>query len=236
MFGFNKQNKSPDQFAQQVGNAPITAYQRAEKRYFEAHGSPKVEASRWFLFSVVLLIVLILQGVAIYQMLPLKTAVPYMVTLSRDKGVSAEVVEAKNFRPDENVKIFFLTKFVDNMRTLDPYLTQENLRNAFQVCRDKAVAEFTDFLNTEKPIQKLMSDKSLLRTLKFITVNPGTQDNIAFIRVKEVERTGAKESSKTYMFTIHYQIIPPTTFEMIQKNPAGIYVTHFDKREEVETN
>lgn len=236
MFGFKKNSKSSDQFAEKVGNAPITAYHRAEKRYFEAHGSPKVEASRWFLLSVILLIVLILQGIGIYQMLPLKTVVPYMVNLSRDKGVAAEVVEAKNFKPDENVKIFTLTKFVENMRTIDPYLTQENLRNAYQVCRDKAVTEFKQFLDAEKPVQRLMADKSLLRTLKFITVNPGTQDNIAFVRVKETERTGARESSKTYMFTIHYEIIPPTTFEMIQKNPAGIFVTHFDKREEVETN
>lgn len=236
MFGFGKKTQSPDDFANAVGNAPVTAFQKAQRAYFEAHGSPKVESSRWFAVSVLLLICCIVLVLAIAQMMPLKTMVPYMITLSRDKGVAAEVVEAKNFRPDENVKIFFLTKFVDNMRTLDPYQTQSNLKEAYQVCRDKAVSEFTEFLNTEKPIQKLTADKTLLRTLKFITVNPGTQDNIAFVRVKETERTGQRESSKTFMFTIHYEIIPPTSFEMIQKNPAGIYVTHFDKREEVDPN
>lgn len=235
MLGFKKKSQSPTEFANSVGNAPLTAYEKAERTYFEAHGSPRVESSRWFLVSVMLAIACTALVLTINQMMPLKEHVPYMVTFSKEKGVAAEVVEAKRYRPDENIKIFFLSRFIENMRTIDPYLTQENLRSAYAVCRDKAIAEFRDFLDKEKPVEKLTADKGLIRTVKFVTINPGTQENIAFIRTKETERTGLKVTVKSYMFTIHYTILAPTEFETIQKNPAGIYITHFDRREEIDT-
>lgn len=224
---------SIDEAVREMGNAPQAAYREAQAKFFEIYGSSKVESSRWFLMTIVCLLVILMMAVAIWQMLPLKTAVPYMVTMSRDKGVAAEVVDAKLYQPDENVKIFFLSKFVTNMRELDPYQTQKNIKAAYAVTRDKASKEFTDYLQKEKPIERLVADKSLIRTVNFISVNPGTQDNIAFIRVKEDERTGALLTSKTYMFTIHYAFVVPTSMDEIQKNPAGIFITHFDKREEL---
>lgn len=235
MIGKQKKKPNADSLAS-LGNAPVNAFTEAKFKFLELHGSSKVEGSRWFAVSILLLLVCISQGLAISKMLPLKTAVPYMVTLSKEKGVSAEIVDAKNYRPDENVKIFFLTRFIENMRQLDPYLTATNIRSAFAVTRDKASIEFTDYVTNEKPNERLAADRNLTRTIKFLSVNPGTQENIAFIRVRETERTGVKESSKNYMFTLHYEIVPPTDFAMIQKNPAGIYITHFDKREEVESN
>jgi type IV secretory pathway TrbF-like protein len=237
MFHKSKNSKpNIDEAVKNMGNAPLPAYREAQAKFFEIYGSSKVESSRWFMFSILLMFVVMILGAAIYQILPLKTSIPYMVTMSRDKGVSAQIVDAKTYKPDENVKIYFLSKFIENMRSLDPYQTQKNLKAAFAVTRDKASKEFTDYMQTEKPIERMVADKSLIRTIKFISVNPGSTENIAFIRTSEVERTGALETSKTYMFTLHYDFVVPTTAEEIQKNPAGIFITHFDKREELGNN
>lgn len=217
-----------------MGNAPLTAFAEAQTKFFEIYGSSKVEASRWFVFAMSGLLVIFMLGFAIYQMMPLKTIVPYMVVADRTRGAVAETVEASKFKPDESVRSYFLSKWIEKMRTLDPYLTEKNIKEAYLVTRDKASQEFTDYLREEKPIEQLVKDRSLTRTVNFITINPGKEDNIAFIRVSEETRSGVgKVDIKRFMFTIHYVVTPPKTEEELRVNPIGIYVTHFVKSPEL---
>ncbi|MFC3110191.1 VirB8/TrbF family protein [Undibacterium arcticum] len=234
IFGSNQSKKDSFAAISDMGNAPLTAFAKAEIRFHEIYGSSKVEASRWFVFAVGSLVVIFMMAVAFYHFLPLKTAVPYMVTLNRETGAVAQTVEASKFQPDESVKSYFLSKWIEKMRTIDPYQTQKNIKEAYALTRDKAVQEFTEYLNEEKPIERLVKDSTLTRTVKFISINPGVEQNIAFIRVAEEERTGAnKVTTNRYMFTIHYAMTPPKDGEELRKNPIGIYVTHFVKSEEI---
>lgn len=233
---FGNSNKKSQDAMKQLGNAPNTAYENAKAEYFNANGTPRVESSRLFVITIILLVIIVLLGLKIYDTPPPKM-VPYMIALSRDKGVEAKVIEAESFTPNDNIKQFILARFIEDMRTLDPYTTRNGLKSAYKLTRDKAITEFENYLNTEKPVQRITSDPNLVRTVKFITINPGTDtQKIAFIRVREEEKTSDKSSVKTHMFTVHYDIIPPQTKEDILVNPTGIFITHFDRREETEAN
>jgi type IV secretory pathway TrbF-like protein len=236
LFKFGRKSKAADTLSavRDMGNAPLTAYQQAENKFFEIYGSAKVESARWFIAAVSALFVIGLLGIAIWRMLPLKEVVPYSVVVNRDTGAVAQVVEAARFNPDDNVRSYFLTKWVEKARTLDPYLTQANLKEAYSFTRDKAIQEFTEYVDQEKPVQQLMQDRTLTRTVKFNAVNPGRESNIAFIRVIEETRSGTGSPTvKRFMFTIHYAITPAKTVEEMRQNPIGIYITHFVKSEEV---
>jgi type IV secretory pathway component VirB8 len=50
----------------------------AKQEFAEIMGSPKVEASRYFVLTLVLTAAVIVMAVAIASMLPLKRVVPYM--------------------------------------------------------------------------------------------------------------------------------------------------------------
>lgn len=217
-----------------MGNAPLTAFDEAQNRFFEIYGSSKVESSRWFVAFIVAMGVAALLGIALYNVYPLKTVVPYMVKVDSQTGAVAQVVTAANFKPDAAVRSYFLSQWVEQIMTLDPYQTQKNVKKAFSVTRDKAVTEFTELLRTDKPIERLVGDPSLTRVVKINSINPGSSDGIAFVRVTTEERSGTGASTaKRYVFTIHYATVPPQTEADIRINPIGMFITHFVRSDEV---
>lgn len=226
--------KTSDSLIADMGNAPLTAFQEAENRFFEIYGSSKVESSRWFVAFLAALSVIAMLGLALYNLTPLKTVVPYMVKVDSEVGAVAQVASAANFKPDASVKSYFLSQWVEQVMTLDPYQTQKNIKKAYSVTRDKANAEFTELLNTDKPIERLVGDQALTRVVKVNSVNPGSSDGIAFVRITTEERSGpGAVKTKRYVFTIHYAIVPPQTEEEIRINPIGMFITHFVRSEEV---
>jgi type IV secretory pathway TrbF-like protein len=235
-FNFGKKDNalSGDAAIRTMGNAPQTAYQKAEGKFYEIYGSSKVESSRWFVFSMVLLVVVIALALSIAKTMPLKTVVPYIVQVDKVNGAAAHPVSAVNFSPDTNVKSYFLSQWVYKLLTIDPFLTRDNIKAAYLLTRDKASKEYTEYLNEDKPIERLVKDPSLTRTVRINSLNPGAEQNIAIIRVTTEERSGTSAVKvKRYMLTIHYAIVPPTTEEEIRVNPVGIYITHFVINEEI---
>lgn len=217
-----------------MGNAPLTAFDEAQNRFFEIYGSAKVESSRWFVAFIVAMAVAAMLGIALYNVMPLKTVVPYMVKVDSQTGAVAQVVTAANFKPDAAVRTYFLSQWVEQVMTLDPYQTQKNVKKAFSVTRDKAVTEFTELLSTDKPIERLVGDPSLTRVVKVNSINPGTSDGIAFVRITTEERSGPGAlKTKRYVFTIHYALVPPQTEEDLRINPIGMFITHFVRSDEV---
>lgn len=226
--------KTTDNLVADMGNAPLTAFDEAQNRFFEIYGSSKVESSRWFVAFVVAMGVAAVLGIALYNVYPLKTVVPYMVKVDGQSGAVAQVVTASEFKPDAAVKSYFLSQWVEQVMTLDPYQTQKSIKKAYSVTRDKANSEFTELLSIDKPIERLVGDPSLTRVVKINSINPGLSDGIAFVRITTEERSGpGAVKTKRYVFTIHYAIVPPQNEGEIRINPIGMFITHFVRSDEV---
>jgi type IV secretory pathway TrbF-like protein len=212
--------------------APITA-NAAAKGFFERFGGPTVESSRWFSVSVLLLIVVLAQGIAISQMLPLKTVVPYKIEVTADGRITNQPIAATEYVPGINEKKYFLSQWTTKLFTLDRFFTEKYLLDAYAITRDQASSQFSDYVSRFQPLIKLKADPTLnqqvtIRSVSFV------QEGVALVRFR-IDTRADKQAlvSKDLMLTINYAIVTPKTEQEIYQNPIGLVITQFAVSEDI---
>lgn len=210
---------------------PITAITKG-KGMFERWGGSAIESNRWFIGFLVLSVVCLVQLYTISAMAPLKTVVPYMVNVKDTGQVATTPVAAINFTPDENAKRYFLKEWVTKVFTLDRFLTEKYLIDAYSLCRGQGAEEFRAFIEENKPIIALRSDPNLVQNMTIRSVS-FVADGAALIRIRLEKRNaeGLKLSDK--LLTVHFSVIAPNTEQEIYTNPIGLYITHFAVSEDI---
>lgn len=202
------------------------------KGLFERWGGAVVEANRWFIGFVLMCVVAIVQLYAITEMLPLKTVVPWLITVKDTGKIEGTPVEALKFTPDDNAKRYFLKEWTTKLFTLDRFLTEKYLIEAYSVVRGQANAEFRQFIDEKKPLIALRADPQLVQNITIRSVS-FVQDMAALVRIRVETRsnTGLKFTDK--LVTVHFAVIPPKTEAEIYANPIGLYITHFAVSEDI---
>lgn len=217
------------------GNAgPVTAYDHAKREFFEIIGTSQASAARWFIVAVVLGVGLIMVGLDLWRLLPLKTVVPMIVHVQSDGAVTnGGVVAATNFTPDRNMKSYFLRHWAEQALTIDQYTSQKDLKAAQALCRGAAVGEFQQMMKDDNPFGKLALNPQYTRVVHVKSVDPGV-NNIGFIFLTTVASNGTGDpETKQYRITVHYAISPPKSEEDIASNPVGLFITHFARVEDL---
>lgn len=226
-------NKKDSKGRDPIGNSPDVALQKGRREWFERVGSPTVEKSRYFVMFVLLSILTIALVIALISMMPLNRTVPYMVQVDKNSGmVTSRPVRAEEFKPGQPEQQYFIVQWVRHLLELDPYVTERNLADAYQLTRGKAIEEFTDFINKTQPIKRVKTNTSLTRSVNVRSVS-FVDAGSAMVRVSTEERQlGQEVVIKNYVITVHYTMSPPQTESEIIKNPIGIFITHFAINEE----
>ena len=216
-----------------IKRAPDAAFDKAMHVWFENYGSSVVEKTRWFVVAMTELGVIFAMGLAIAYMAPLKTVVPYVVNVADTGQVTATNAGVSQYQPGEKEIRFFLAQWVTKMYTLDRMMTVRYLKDAYALTRDKAVAEFTDWLESNKPIASLEVDQGITQgvTIKSISF---VGEGVALVRFRYTTRAQQKAITTDKLLTIHYSLIPPTTDQQIYENPLGLYITHFAVSEDIQ--
>ena len=214
-------------------NAPITAYEHARIEWFERYGCAVVDRNRYFLFSLIACAALAAMAFALLALVPLKTVVPYVVRVADNGSAMAAPAAAQRYSPGQPERAYFLAKWVTNLMTLDAYMTERNLAEAYTQTSGVASNEFLDWLKDQRPVEAVKKDPSLVRTVAINTVTP-LEEGIMQVRVRiETRSLSRAPESKRYQVTIHYAIVPPKTEADIIKNPIGLFITHFTINEEL---
>lgn len=223
------------QSAKQVGNAPHVSYEQAKAEWAERMGDAVVDQSRLFVIAVIFGLCLLGMIVAFNVLLPLKRTVPVQIETDRLTGeVSSRVIEAQEFKPTDQSKKYFIGRWIRNVINLDPAITEQSLREAFQFVRGKAIDEYKDFIEKTKPLVRTAEDKTLTRKTDILTFN-FMNETVANVRFQtEERRAGAAPVVKRYAALIHFEIVPPTTEKETMENPLGIFVTDFSFSEETQ--
>lgn len=229
-----KRSGKADRRAAAPSNAPVNAFEKARVEWFERYGSAIVEKNRYFLLSVIGLAVIIALAFSIMAIAPLKTVVPYVIKVSDNGSVTVDPSAARqNYKPGTAEMQYFLAKWVEKLMTLDTYLTERNLNEAYLQTRANAMSEFTEYMQKEKPIEITRKDATLTKVVKINAVT-FLQDGVALVKATTQKRSSnTPAEDKTYLVTIHYAVSPPTTPEMIMQNPLGLFITHFSVVEEM---
>lgn len=212
---------------------PKSGPSSSAKGFFERFGGPTVESSRWFTFSMIVVVALIGQTIAIMQMLPLKTVTPYKISVTEGGRVAGTPIAAEVYVPGVNEKKYFLSQWTTKLFTLDRFFTEKYLLDAYALTRDQASAQFSDYVNRFQPLVALKADPSLnqqvtVRSVSFV------QEGVALVRFR-IDTRSAKKSvvSKDLLLTINYAMIAPKTELEIYQNPIGLFITQFAVSEDI---
>ena len=220
---------------EQIGNVPLTAYDRAKAEWAERNGDATVNQSRYFVLLVLMMLGVVLMAGALFGLAPLKTVIPYEISFDRNTGeTNVRPITTERFVPNDTQKRYFIARWVRQLLTIDPFTTERDLTEAFSFVRGKAVGEFQDFIRTTQPIVRVGQDRNLTRAVQVSSLQ-FIGDNVAQTRVVTQERTTGQESpQKRFILTIHFVIEPPKTEREMYQNPIGLHITHFAISEELQ--
>lgn len=218
---------------QELGNCPPVLEETPARKFSSLYGAATVQSARWFVFSVLQLLVILALAVAIWQMTPLVRTVPYLIKVDEKSGqLAARPVAAAEFKVESRFIEAEARAFVRNLMTLDPFLTRSNLESASARTTGKAAAELREYLATERPFERLAKTHGLVRSTDVTSID-ASQKNLVFVFAQTNERVSAGEPIVTrWRFTIHYVIEPGATPKALADNPLGFLVTHFERMQE----
>ena len=163
----------------------------------------------------------------------LKTVEPYVVRVADNGLAIADRAAAQNYRPGRAERTYFVSRWVQQLLTVDPYLTERQLAEAYRMTSGLATQQMLDWMKADRPIERLRKDPGLSRSVAIVTVAP-LDDAVMQVRVRaETRSLGSAAQSKTLQVTVHYAIVPPKTEAEIIQNPIGLYVTRFNVAEEL---
>lgn len=215
-----------------LGNTPPAVEDQSRRAYASLLGTERVHGSRWFVVSAVEAAIILMLVIALWQLFPLKTVVPYLVHVDPETGqMKGKPVAAEQFKGQVSDRMIGAEAraFVRRMVTIDPFVTRSNLEQVAKRVTGKASAEFREFLGAERPFERLAKTPGLVRTAESLTVD-ASQKNVAFVFVQTAERISSGEPIVTkWRFTLHYVIDPAVDPHGIEENPLGFVVTHFER-------
>lgn len=214
----------------ELGNTPPVFEDEPKRKFSELYGSANVQGARWFVFSMIELLIIGGLATTIYHMTPLVRTVPYMIKV--DEGTAQVVgrpVAASEFRVENRMVETEVRAFARGLLQLDPFLTRANLERISARVTGKASAELKDFLVKDRPFERLAKTQGLIRTVDVGAVDV-SQKNIAFAYATTSERISSGDPIVTkWRLTVHYVIEPALDEKRLQENPLGFVITHFDR-------
>jgi len=214
-------------------SAPLTAFERARVEWFERYGCAVVERNRMFIGWVLSTVALLAACLALVVLMPLKTVEPFIVRVADNGSAVVDRAAAQKYVPGRAERTYFVSRWVQQVLTMDPYLTERQLAEAYRMTSGLATQQMLDWMQGDRPIERLRKDAGLNRSVSIITVAP-LDDAVMQVRVRtETRSLHAAAQVKTLQVTVHYAIVPPKTEAEIIQNPIGLYVTRFNIAEEL---
>ena len=216
--------------APQGASASLGKRQQESRVFSELIVQARVQASRWFLISLVEFVLIVVLVVSIAYMTPLVKTIPYMIKVDNDSGqVVAKPVQMDEFKVESKMVAAEARNFVRNLMSIDPFLSRRDLDRAASRVVGKASTELKEYLSSERPFERMAKTPGLIRTTEINSAD-ASQKNIVFVFAQTSERisSGAPILTK-WRFTIHYVIEPSLSEKSLQDNPLGFVITHFER-------
>ena len=229
MFNKNKTTKPHDSLSD-LGNMPPSMNVEEKRVLSQLLATSQVATARWFLVAFLEAIAIVVLGLTLKDYFPLVRPVPYMVKVDDQSGqVVAKPVAATDFKVEPRFVAAEANMFVRGLMTIDPYTTRSDLNKVSSRLASKASSELKEYLNTERPFERLAKTPGLIRTTQISSVD-ASQKGIVFVFAQTSERISTGEPIITkWRFTIHYVIDPSMDEKALLENPLGFVVTHFEK-------
>lgn len=200
----------------------------------EAIASPEIRR-KWAGYLITgMAVLLIAQTVWISWLIPNKEYIPYFLVEQADGSVKASDKIGKRFVASDVNKVYFLSKLLNSMFTIDEQ-TRFELPKGAVFLKGAALTQWKEFVTqVDRPIARLQMDSTLRRSIRydgnfefFASDDISGSVTVFFILTTKGKNILEKDKVKRYKMRMDYAMLPVTDSETILKNPIGIYVTNF---------
>lgn len=203
---------------------PETPYQKAAQIWDERIGSARVQARNWRFMAFGCLALSAGFAAALVVQSARGTVVPWIVQV--DKLGQAQTVAAAtaDYRPTDPQIAWHLARFIEQVRSVpaDPIIVRQNWLQAYDFTTTSGSQALNDYARANDPFAKLGHQQIAIDVSSVIRASPSS------FRVEWVERRyqdGALAETSRWTAILTVAIQPPTSADVLRKNPLGIYVT-----------
>lgn len=169
-------------------------------------------------------------AIALMTLFPLKTIVPIRVEVDPRTGEMSEKGELNAFTPDDANKRYWLGQVVLNAERVEKATLERTVERALQLMSGPAIEQYKAFLNETRPFDAVKADANLLKTPTLIGPPTFLGSDAVLVRVRVDNLASPKP--EFYRWAMRFQIVPPKDRNTVMINPAGLYVTHFERTAE----
>lgn len=212
---------------------PETPYQRAGQLWDERIGTARIQARNWRLMAFGCLgLTTALSGALLWQSLQSRV-VPYVVEVDRLGEARAVEPAAKNYQPTDPQVAWFLSRFITDVRarSLDPVLMRQDWLSAYDFTTKRGAIFLGDYARAADPFGQVGT-----RTVS-VQVTSVVRASDKSFQVKWVETAyerGAQAGASHWTAILTVVMAPPSSADILRKNPLGIYVDAIDWSRELE--
>lgn len=197
------------------------------------------ERNRAWAFALAAILVALVEGLAIWSMLPLKTSVPYFIEVDKLTGEvrpSDRVATRFEVGGAELTLRYFMNGWAKRRLGLDPEvrIAEKEIALAYVMTSGAATAQFDEWLDRERPFERLKRDPGYSREVELLPASFLSKDVAVIDATVNEQMAGNTISTRHQRLTLHFTLIPPSTEgsdeevkRRLRINPIGFYVTHF---------
>ena len=206
---------------------PVTPYQRAEQIWDERIGSARVQAKNWRLMAFGCLVLSAGLAASVVWQSNQSRIVPYVVEVDKLGEAQAVAPAIANYKPSDGETAWFLAKFITDVRSLssDPVIARKNWLEAYDYTTNHGAAYLNQFAQTHDPFKDIGERTVSVQITSVVRVSGES------FQVKWIEQHfdhDAVSSTEHWTGILTILTKPPTTAEVLRKNPLGIYVNAID--------
>ncbi|MGK6321324.1 conjugal transfer protein TrbF [Sphingomonas sp. DT-204] len=212
---------------------PETPFQRAGQLWDERIGSARAQAHSWRLMAFGGLALSTVMGAGVLWQASQSKVTPYVVEVDR-LGEARAVTEAKkSYRPTDAQVAWHLARFIENVRSksLDPVLMRHNWLAAYDFATQRGAQFLGDYARANDPFADL-GEKTIS-----VQVTSVVRASDRSFQVKWTETAfdrGARSGTSNWTGILTVVMKPPTSAEVLRKNPLGVYVDAIDWSRELD--
>jgi type IV secretion system protein VirB8 len=205
--------------------------------YEDRYQSIYISRNRWFVTALAAGGLAILQALALVLLIPLKTAVPFLIKEELSGAITTvrPLMGDESVTYNESVKKFFLSRYVTCRETFDLSDLKENYHAVELMSDDNETTLFNSYIaptNPQNPFKLYnQNTKRFIRPKSITFLNNQT----ALIRFTAIEkRSNAEEKQSQWIATVGFRFgqVPAVETERLV-NPLGFLVTNYRVDQEV---
>jgi type IV secretion system protein TrbF len=202
---------------------PETPYQRAGQLWDERIGSARVQAKNWRLVSFGTLGMALLLGGGMLWQASQSRVTPYVVQVDKFGAVQAVGPAIQNYSPTDAEIAWYLARFITDVRSLslDPVVVRRNWLEAYDYATDHGALFLNQYAQANDPF-KAVGERTI--SVQITSVVRASDNSFQVKWTEQIFEHDALARTEHWTAILSVVTKQPTTAEILNKNPLGLYV------------